>query len=107
MGNTQRRMPRDRGYRFLCQTATNMAQTVSTLIAFVDNKTLLLPEFQRGYVWNRNPDGEHVRVAALWDSVEAHNRALHEEKTHPAFKVFEAAGLDPQHSVMDVMGHLG
>ncbi len=51
-------------------------------------------------------DDDHVRVAALWESVEAHNRALHDEKTHPAFKVFEAAGLDPQHSVMDVMGHL-
>lgn len=51
-------------------------------------------------------DGEHVRVAALWISLEAHDRARDEENTHPAFKVFEAAGLDPLHSVMHVMGAL-
>lgn len=52
-------------------------------------------------------DGDYVRVAAVWDSVEAHDRALNDEQTHPAFKVFEAAGLDPQHTVMKVMGSLG
>jgi hypothetical protein len=52
-------------------------------------------------------DGDHVRVAAVWHDVEAHDRALHDEKTHPAFRVFEAAGLDPQHTVMTVMGSLG
>ncbi len=52
-------------------------------------------------------DGDQVRVAAVWHSVEAHNRALGEEKTHPAYKVFEAAGLDPQHTVMTVVGSLG
>ncbi len=52
-------------------------------------------------------DGDYVRVAAIWDSTEAHDRALHDEQTHPAFKVFEAAGLDPQHTVMKVMGSLG
>ena len=51
-------------------------------------------------------DGGYVRVAAVWQSVEAHDQALHDEKTHPAFKVFEAAGLDPEHTVMNVMGSL-
>ena len=27
---------------------------LSTLLAQIDNGTLLLPEFQRGYVWNRD-----------------------------------------------------
>lgn len=52
-------------------------------------------------------DGDYVRVAAVWRSSEAHDRALEEEKTHPAFLVFEAAGLDPQHTVMNVVGSLG
>jgi len=52
-------------------------------------------------------DGDHVQVAAVWHSIEAHNQALHDEQTHPAFRVFEAAGLDPQHSVMEVMGSIG
>lgn len=49
-------------------------------------------------------DGEYVRVAAIWRSAEHHDRALHEEQTHPAFRVFEAAGADPEHAVMDVIG---
>lgn len=51
-------------------------------------------------------DGEYVRVAAVWRSVEDHDRALGEEKTHPAFRVFEAAGLDHHHTVMSVVGTL-
>ncbi len=51
-------------------------------------------------------DGGNVRVVAVWHSVEAHDRALADEKTHPAFRVFEAAGLDPEHTVMSVMGSL-
>lgn len=52
-------------------------------------------------------DGEYVRVAAVWESMEAHDRALDDERTHPAFRVFEAAGLDPHHAVMRVMGSFG
>ena len=52
-------------------------------------------------------DGDYLRVAAVWRSLEAHDRALDDEKTHPAFKVFEAAGVDPQHAVMKVVGSLG
>lgn len=52
-------------------------------------------------------DGDYLRVAAVWKSVEDHDRALHEEKTHPAFQVFEAAGADPHHVVMRVMGSIG
>lgn len=52
-------------------------------------------------------DAQYVRVAAVWESVEAHDRALADEKTHPAFRVFEAAGSDPHHTVMKVVGTLG
>lgn len=52
-------------------------------------------------------EGDTVRVAALWENEDAHHQALHEEKSHPAFRVFEAAGLDPQHSIMKVVGSLG
>lgn len=31
-----------------------MVTELSTLLAQIDNGTLLLPEFQRGYVWNRD-----------------------------------------------------
>lgn len=49
-------------------------------------------------------DGDYLRVAAVWHSVEHHDRALNEERCHPAFRVFEAAGADPEHSVMHVIG---
>jgi len=48
-----------------------------------------------------------VQVAAIWESVEAHDRAIGEERTHPAFVVFEASGLDPTHSVFSIVGRLG
>jgi hypothetical protein len=52
-------------------------------------------------------DGPYLRVAAVWSSIEAHQRALDNEGSHPAFKVFEAAGADPDHSVMRVIGSFG
>ncbi len=51
-------------------------------------------------------DGNILRVAAVWKSAAHHDRALNDEKTHPAFQVFEAAGADPHHEVMSVMGSL-
>ena len=51
-------------------------------------------------------DGQYLRVAAVWRSREAHDRALDDEASHPAFQVFEAAGVDPHHVVMDVIGSL-
>lgn len=48
-----------------------------------------------------------VQVAAIWESAEAHDRAIGEERTHPAFVVFEASGLDPTHSVFSIVGRLG
>lgn len=48
-----------------------------------------------------------VQVAAIWESAEAHDRAIGEERTHPAFAVFEASGLDPTHSVFNIVGRLG
>ena len=52
-------------------------------------------------------DGNYLRVAAVWRSAEDHDRALDEEKSHPAFQVFEAAGADPHHAIMRVIGSLG
>jgi hypothetical protein len=49
-------------------------------------------------------DGDNLRIASVWHNADAHDRALQEEGTHPAFKVFEAAGLDHEHSVMRVIG---
>ena len=47
-----------------------------------------------------------VQVIATWADAEAYDRALNEERTHPAFAVFEASGLDPSHTVFKVAGHL-
>jgi hypothetical protein len=52
-------------------------------------------------------DGSTVRVAAIWSDRSAHDRALHDEATHPAYRVFDAAGADPEHAVMDVIGVMG
>lgn len=52
-------------------------------------------------------DGGYVRVVALWQTIEAHEKALEDDKTHPAFRVFEVAGLDPHHTLMKVEGSLG
>ncbi len=48
-----------------------------------------------------------VQVAALWDSVDAHDSAIGDEATHPALAVFEAMGADPIHATFRVVGHLG
>lgn len=46
------------------------------------------------------------QVASVWESAESFDRALREERTHPAYVVFEAAGLDMDHTTMEVTGHL-
>ena len=47
-----------------------------------------------------------VQVAAIWESRDAHDRALQDQKTHPAYVLFEAAGLDHTHTVYEVVGRL-
>ena len=49
---------------------------------------------------------DNLKVAAVWESLEAHEQALDDEQTHPAFTVFEAAGADPSHAVMKVIGSI-
>lgn len=51
-------------------------------------------------------DERFVRVMAVWNDLEAHDRALAQEQSHPAYLVFEAAGVDPQHTIMSVIGAL-
>ncbi len=48
-----------------------------------------------------------VQVAAMWENAEAHEQALADEGSHPAFVVFEAAGADVTHTLMGVVGFLG
>lgn len=48
---------------------------------------------------------EEVRVVAIWQSEEDHDRAA-QDSVHPVFDFFEACGLDPTHSVYRVEGRL-
>lgn len=48
-----------------------------------------------------------VQIAAIWASHDAHDQALADGESHPAYAVFNAAGLDPSHSVFKVVGRLG
>jgi hypothetical protein len=47
-----------------------------------------------------------VRVVAVWESREHHDSAIHEDRAHPAYVVFEASGLDCTHEVLDVVGSI-
>lgn len=47
-----------------------------------------------------------VQVAAVWSSMDHHDAALSGDETHPATLVFAACGVDPSHSVFEVLGHL-
>lgn len=47
-----------------------------------------------------------VHMFSVWDSVEAHDRAIDEKGSHPTFGFFEACGLDPTHEIYDVVGRL-
>jgi hypothetical protein len=51
-------------------------------------------------------DDRDVRVVAVWESLEAHDRAISEEAAHPAYLVFEAARLDPVHTVSSIIGSI-
>ena len=46
------------------------------------------------------------QVASVWEHAESLDRALGEERSHPAYAVFEAAGVDMRHTSMEVTGHL-
>lgn len=47
-----------------------------------------------------------VQIAAVWASADDHDRAMGDEQTHPAYVVFNAAGLDPSHTIFKVVGRL-
>lgn len=67
-------------------------------------------------VVGKRPDGlvdsyllkadDAVHVVAVWESLEHHDRAVHQDNAHPAYIVFEASGLDCTHQVMDVIGSI-
>ena len=46
------------------------------------------------------------QIASVWDDDESLNLALGDERTHPAYAVFEAAGADLRHNSMHVTGRL-
>lgn len=50
---------------------------------------------------------EVLHMVSFWDSVDSHDRALSDRETHPAFGVFAACGVEPQHATYHVIGQLG
>ena len=47
-----------------------------------------------------------IQVLGMWDSTEAHDQALSDEANHPAFVVFEAAGVEVTHTLMHIVGSI-
>ena len=47
-----------------------------------------------------------VQVVAVWESIDHHDSAVRQEGAHPAYAVFEAAGLDCTHTVLRVLGSI-
>lgn len=46
------------------------------------------------------------QIISVWHDAESLDRALGEERAHPANAVFDAAGVDCRHTTMDVAGRL-
>lgn len=46
------------------------------------------------------------QIISVWDNAESLDRALGEERVHPANAVFDAAGVDCRHTMMNIAGHL-
>lgn len=46
------------------------------------------------------------QIVSVWHDADALDRALGDERTHPANAVFDAAGIDCRHTRMHVAGHL-
>lgn len=51
--------------------------------------------------------GDALQMVSLWDDAESHDRALADRESHPALGVFAACGVQPEHTMYDVIGHLG
>jgi len=47
-----------------------------------------------------------LQMISIWDNLENHDRAMEMTKNHPTFGFFEACGLDPSHTVQQVIGRL-
>jgi hypothetical protein len=50
--------------------------------------------------------GDTIKIVATWESLDHHDRAVHDDGAHPAYLVFEAAGIDCTHTVYDVVGSI-
>lgn len=48
-----------------------------------------------------------VHVHAIWENREAHDQAVEQRSIHPALGFFDACGLDPTHTVYEVIGRMG
>ena len=46
------------------------------------------------------------QIISVWHDADSLDRALGDERTHPANAVFDAAGIDCRHTTMQVAGHL-
>lgn len=47
---------------------------------------------------------DSVQIVAVWETLDHHDRAVHDDGSHPGYLVFEAAGLDCTHTVYTVLG---
>lgn len=47
-----------------------------------------------------------VYMVSVWESSAAHDRAIDDRETHPSYGFFEACGLEPTHTVYDVIGRM-
>ena len=47
-----------------------------------------------------------VNMVSIWRSIEDHDKALQDAKSHPAFGFFAACGLDPTQTTYEVIGRL-
>lgn len=66
---------------------------------------IVVGERPRGLVDCYLSEGDGVvQVAALWETMEDHDRAFEEKLNHPAFGLFAACGLDPTHTIHRVIG---
>lgn len=49
---------------------------------------------------------ETVQIAAVWQSIGHHDAALAGDDLHPGSLVFAACGVEPSHTILEVLGHL-
>lgn len=49
---------------------------------------------------------DRIEVVAVWRDRAAHDAALADEGSHPAYRIFDATGTPAEHEIVDVKGHI-